>query len=501
MICDEQITGSSGSVASSCIRSCRVHWLHFLLCTLLPVKSSVEALEGNKVKVIVDIEEAEFEKDLDAAFTRLAKEVKMPGFRPGKVPRKVLEARIGVDYARQDAFREGLPEFYVEAVKEHEVDVIAPPSIEVTGGEEGGDITFEAEVEIRPVIELSDYAPLEVEVPAPAVSDDEIDEQIEQMLGQYGTLETVERPAEDGDRVSIDIEAIHEDEPVAGLTAEDYLYQVGMGAVVPELDENLVGASAGDDITFEAEHPDEDEEEPLHFTIKVKQVQATVLPEADDAWAKENSEFETLAELRADLQTRLGRSRIIQSITARRNNIAEAVAKMVDDELVPEALESMEFENRIQDMAMRLQAQGLDFDQFLQFSGQSREALLSDMREGAGVSARLDLALRAIAAAEGLEPDEAELEVEFERVAAQVERTVDDVREEFTTAGQLPAIRADLAKSNALDWLVERTTLVDEDGNAVDAADLVLPAEDEEEAVVEAADAVSEEEPNQEEQA
>lgn len=484
-------------IRASLIRSSRVHLLHFLLGTLHPVKSSVEALEGNKVKVIVEIEEAEFEKDLDAAFTRLGKEVKMPGFRPGKVPRKVLEARIGVDYARQDAFREGLPEFYVEAVKEHEVDVIAPPSIEVTAGEDGGDITFEAEVETRPIIELSGYTPLEVEVSAPGVSEDEIDEQIEQMLGQYGTLETVERPAEDGDRVTVDIEAVHEGEPVAGLTAEDYLYQVGMGAVVPELDDNLVGASAGDELTFEAVHPDEDEEEPLHFSIKVKQVQTTVLPEADDAWAKDNSEFETVAELRADLEMRLGRSRIIQSITARRNNVAEAVAKMVDDESVPEALESMEFENRIQDMAMRLQAQGLDFDQFLQFSGQSREALLGDMREGAAVSARLDLALRAIAVAEGLEPDDAELAVEFERVAAQVERTVEDVREEFTTAGQLPAIRSDLAKSNALDWLVERTTLVDQDGNAVDAADLVLPAEDEEEASAEQAD----DEPTQEDQA
>ena len=441
----------------------------------------MEALEGNKVKVIVEVDEAEFEKDLDAAFARLAKEVKMPGFRPGKVPRKVLEARIGADYARQDAFREGLPEYYVEAVKAHEVDVIAPPSIEVTEGEDGGDITFEAEVEVRPVIEISGYTPLEVEVPAPGVSDDEIDEQIESMLGQYGTLETVDRPAEDGDRVSIDIEAVHEGEPVAGLTAEDYLYQVGMGAVVPELDENLVGASAGDELSFEAAHPDDEEDEPLHFSIKVKEVQASVLPEPDDEWAKENSEFDTLEELRADIAERLGRSRVIQAITARRNNVAEAIAKLVDDESVPEALESMEFENRIQDMAMRLQAQGLDFDQFLQFSGQSREALLADMREGASVSARLDLALRAIATAEGLEPTDDDLEVEFARVAAQVERSIEDVREEFTSAGQLPAIRSDLAKSNALDWLVDQATLVDEEGNPVDPADLVLPADDEEE--------------------
>ncbi len=431
------------------------------------------------MKVIVEVDESEFEKDLDAAFGRLAKEVRLPGFRPGKVPRKVLEARIGTDYARQEAFREGLPDYYVEAVKEHEVDVIAPPSIEVTDGEEGGNVVFEAEVEIRPSVTISDYESLEVTVPRPSVGDDEIDEQIERMLGQYGTLETVDRSAEPGDRVTIDIEAIHEGEPVAGLTAEDYVYEVGMGAVVPELDEHLEGASAGDELSFEADHPDEDEDEPLSFTIAVKEVQATVLPEADDAWAKENSEFETVAELRADLHARMERSRIIQAISARRNNVAEAVAKLVDDEAVPEALTAMEFENRVQDMALRLQAQGLDFEQFLQFSGQSQEGMLDDIRESAALSARVDLALRAIAEAEGLHPSEADLEAEFERVAAEVGRPADQVREEFTTAGQLPAVRSDLAKSAALDWLVERASLVDDEGDTVDAGDLVLPADEE----------------------
>jgi trigger factor len=442
----------------------------------------VEALEGNKVKLVVEVEAAEFEKDLDAAFVRLAKEVRLPGFRPGKAPRKVLEARIGTDYARQEAFRAGLPDYYVEAVKAHEVDVIAPPSIEVTEGEDGGDITFEAEVEVRPTVTITGYESLEVTVPRPGVDEAEIDEQIERMLGQYGTLEVVERPAEDGDRVTIDIEVTHEGEPVAGLTTEDYLYQVGMGAVVPELDEHLRGASAGDHLSFSAEHPDEDEEAPLEFEIDVKEVQATVLPEADDEWARENSEFETLDELRADLRFRLGRSRVIQANTARRNNIAEAVAALVDTELVPASLVDLEFENRVQDMAMRLQAQGLDFEQFLQFSGQSREAMLADMRESAEMSARLDLALRAVAEAEGLAPTDEDLTEEFARVADQVDRTIDDVRAEFTTAGQLPAIRSDLAKSNALDWLVERATLVDEDGASVQAADLELPADDEESA-------------------
>lgn len=461
--------------------------LQIRIGTLRAVNSTVEALEGNKVKLIVEVGEGEFEKNLDAAFKRLAKDVRMPGFRPGKAPRKVLEARIGLDYARQEAFREGLPDYYVEAVKEHEVDVIAPPSIEVTGGEDGGDISFEAEVEVRPVVTISGYEALEVTVPRPLVGEDEIDEQIERMLGQYGTLEVVEREAIEGDRVTIDIEVLHEGEPLAGLTTDDYVYEVGMGAVVPELDDHLTGASADDELSFSAAHPDEDEEEPLEFTVKVKEVQTAVLPEPDDEWAKENSEFETVAELRSDLSDRLGQSRKVQAVTARRNNVAEAVAAMIDDELVPASLTDLEFENRVQDMAMRLQAQGLDFEQFLQFSGQSREDLLADMRESAETSARVDLALRAIAEAEDLLPDADALTAEFERVAEQVGRTVDDVRDEFTTAGQLPAIRSDLAKSSALDWLVERATLVDEDGESVDAADLELPAdEDEDESDVQA---------------
>ncbi len=447
------------------------------LGTLRPVQSTLEALEGNKVKLIVHVEAAEFDKNLDAAFKKLAAEVRLPGFRPGKAPRKVLEARIGSDYARQEAFRDSLPDYYVEAVKEHEVDVISPPEIEITDGEESGDVTFDAVVEVRPSIEISGYEALEVTVPNPTVGDEEIDEQIEKMLGQYGTLEEVDRPAETGDRVTIDIAATYDDEELEGLTATGYVYQVGMGAVVPELDENLEGASAGDNLEFSAAHPDEDEDGDIEFKVAVSAVQATVLPTPDDEWAKENSEFETLEELRNDTAERLGRSRKIQAVTARRNNVAEAIAALVDDESVPSSLVDMELENRAQDMAMRLQQQGLDFEQFLQFSGQSREDMLAQMREGAELSARVDLALRAIVAAEGMETTEEELAEEFGRVATQVNRSADDVRNDFTSAGQLPAVRSDLAKSKALDWLVESATLVDEDGNSVAAADLEIPEE------------------------
>lgn len=447
--------------------------------TLRPVQSSVEALEGNKVKVSVEIDETEFEKDISAAFRKLAKEVRLPGFRPGKAPRKVLEARIGGGYARSEAIREGLPNYYVDAIKEHEVDVIGPPEIDVTEGEESGVIKFDATVEIRPTIEVSGYEALEVEIPTPGATETQIDERVEQMLGQYGTLEDVDRPAEVGDRVTIDISGKHDGEELEGLTAEDYLYEVGMGAIVPELDDNLTGATAGDDITFTADHPDEDEEGELEFSIAVKLVQATVLPVADDEWANENTEFETIEALRSDLNAKMGEVATNQAITARRDNLAVKLSELVSDDDVPAALIDMETENRAQDMAMRLQAQGLDFEQFLQFSGQSREDMLASLRESAVTSAKIDLALRAISSSEGLEITDAQLDEEFGKVATQVERSVESVREEFVNAGQIPALRSDLLKSMALDWLIERCSLVDEDGNTIEASALELPEADE----------------------
>jgi len=442
------------------------------------VKSSVETLEGNKVKVVVQVEEAEFEKDLDAAFRRLAREVRLPGFRPGKAPRKVLEARIGQTYARQEAFREALPGYYTEAVKEHEVDVIAPPEIDITDGQESGGVSFDAVVEVRPSISVEGYANLEIEVPSVAVGEDLIDGAIDRMRAKFGELADVERPAAAGDRAVIDIEATHEGDVVPGLTASDYVYEVGSGAVVAEIDEHLTGASAGDELTFSAEHPDEDEDEPLHFTIRLHTVQEMVLPEATDAWAADNSEFETLAELRESFRTNMTTVRVNQARAARRAKLAEALANLVDDELVPEAMVDNEVEARAQDMALRLNAQGIDFNTFLQITGQSQTDVLEGLRADARGSAKFDLALRAIAQAEGLEVTDHDLDHELEHIAGHLEKSPEEVRADFEQAGRIPALRADLLKNKALDWVAERATVVDEDGRPVSPDELELPTQD-----------------------
>jgi trigger factor len=441
------------------------------------VKSTVEALEGNKVKLSVEIDEQEFESAVDAAFKKIAREVRIPGFRPGKAPRRVLESHIGAGAGRAQALNDALPEYYSDAVVANEVDVIAPPEIEITDGQESGVIKFDAIVEVRPVITVSGYADMAVEIPAPTPSDDEIDAQLDRFRNQYGDLEVVERAADSGDFVTVDIEGSQNDEVLEGLVASAYLYEVGSAGIVPELDEQLVGAAAGDTRSFDAPHPNGDEEDPLHFEVTVTEVKAKVLPELNDEFAAQASEFETMAAWRDDLVTRMTEVRKAQSQMMVREKIGEALAELVTDEL-PEPLLAAEMNERLQDMAMRLQAQGLSLEQWLQFSGTDTEQFLDELKTTADRSARVDLALRAIALAESIEVLEEDLDLEFEAVAARVQQGSDVVRTQLTEAGHLPALKTDISKRKALDWLTESVRISDEAGNSIVFADLAV-ADDE----------------------
>src|SRR5690606_3623263 len=269
------------------------------------------------------------------------------GFRPGKAPRKVLEARFGTQAGREQALQDALPEYYTAAVIEHDVDVIAPPEIDITGGQETGDVAFEAVVEVRPSIQVPGYGQLKVTIDRPEVDEEAIDAQIDRMREMDSSLAEVDRPVEDGDTVTIDIAGTLDGEPQSGLTAEEYSYTVGSGAITPEVDEQLVGANVGDVLSFDATHPDPDEERQLHFEITVREVKEKVLPALTDEWAAEASEFDTVEALRADLADRMLRVRKAQAEMALREKVAEAVAELVTDEL-PEALIAQEMQDRLQ---------------------------------------------------------------------------------------------------------------------------------------------------------
>lgn len=447
------------------------------------MKTTVEPLEGNKVKLSVELEGQEFEDALNKAFRKIAKDVRIPGFRPGKAPRKIIESHIGADVGRHQALNDSIPDFYIEAVREHEIDVIAPPDIDITGeGEDGGTVSFDAVVEIRPVVAVPGYASLRVTIPSPHPTDEEIDEQLERLRKQHAEFETVEREAADGDHVILDIEGSQDGEQLDTLTAEDYSYELGLGAIVEEFDENIRGAVAGATLEFDADHPAEDDAE-LHFKIVVKEVKEVVLPELTDEFAAEASEFETLDELRADLVRRASGIRKARAHMALREGAASALGELVDEEL-PDALISGEMQERLRDLTMRLQAQGMTVEQWMMGTGQTEDEVVGQLKEAAIEAAKVDLALRAVVEAESIEVTEEDLDEEFNTAAASMGMDVDRVRLDMERAGQLPAIRSDVSKRKALDWLVETVEIVDEDGQPVERAELDFETlEDEEQEV------------------
>ena len=453
------------------------------------MKSTVEALEGNKVKLSIEVEEAEFEKEVDAAFKRIAHEVRLPGFRPGKAPRRLLEARIGLEAARGDALEHALPTYYAEAVQEHDVDVIAPPEIDITAGREEGDVAFDAVVEVRPVVMVGGYDSLRVTLPSPDVDDEEIDARIDRLRESFAELTAVERPAQAGDHVTIDVAGSQDGEALPGLTADDYLYEVGSASVVPELDEQLAGSKVGDVLEFTADHPMPDED-PVDFRILVKDIKEKVLPEPDDAFAAEASEFETIDELRADLVKRLGMVKKVQAQMAIQQKTAEALADLVEDE-APEALVNSEMQQRLEDLAMRLQAQGIGIEQYLAQTGQEQSTFVDELRQTAAQGVKVDLALRAVAVAEELEVSDDELEAEYASVGERVGQKASQVRKQLERNGQVSAVRSDLRTRKALEWLIEHVELVDEGGNTIDRAALEVEpepsADDDAEAPAEAA--------------
>lgn len=438
------------------------------------MKATIEPLEGNKVKVSVEVDEAEFDKAIDAAFRKIAREVRIPGFRPGKAPRKVLERRLGPSVGREQALHDSLPEFYAQALSDHDVDAIAPPEIDITAGEQGdGPLAFDAVVEIRPEVQVPGYGGLRVTVDRPEVGDDEIDAQIDRMRQVQATLAEVDRPAIDDDVVTIDITGTLDGEATEGLTADDYSYTVGSGMVTPEVDENLRGAKPGDILSFGATHPDPEESRELEFRILVKSVSERVLPDADDTWASENSEFETIDELRDSIRDRMIMLRRAQANGQLTEKTTEALAKLVEDE-APSTLIDHEMQHRLQDLALRLRAQGMSVEDWLAASGKQPDELTSELRETAAEAVKVDLALRAVADAEQIECDDDDVDDEIAAVAERVGETPDRVRSQFERGGQLPAVRSDVRKRKALDWLLERVEIVDQDGHPIDRSEFAI---------------------------
>jgi trigger factor len=435
--------------------------------------------EGNRVRLSVEIEETEMSEALDSVINRLARDVKVPGFRPGKVPRRVIEARMGGAAAmRGEALREALPDFYARAVTDTEVDPIDQPEIDITSGEESGAVSFDAVVLVRPTVAIPGYQGLVVTLPNLEVTDDEISAQIDRLRATSGELVEVSRPAVDGDRVTIDLHGKQGGNGGAGdgdddLDAEDFLYEVGSGLVTPELDDHLRGAKTGDIFAFDGPG-----EPAVSFRVLVKDVKQLVLPEVTDEWASEASEFDTVEELTADISEGLRRRHVVRAQMALQQKTAEALVELVTEE-IPEQLVLEELRERIHDLNHRLDSQGMSLGQFLGATGRNEQEFLDELRAGALQSVKVDLALRALVEEEGVEVTDEELDKELAAMGDQLEMDVDQVREQLDRAGRLPAVRSDRRKSKAMRWLIDNIELLDEDGNPVSRDDLTVNQDEE----------------------
>ena len=435
------------------------------------MKSSVEPLEGNKVKLYIEIDEAEFDKDIDQAFRVIAREVKLPGFRNGKAPRRVLEARIGLGPAREQALRDAIPQHLGKAIREHDLDLVATPAVEITAGEEAGGLEFEAECEVRPEITVPGYGGLRIELDSPHPSDDELAEAERAELRSSGSLAAVDRPAEPGDYLTLDLAATRDGEDVMGLNTEDWSYELGQGWVAEEFDEHLAGAVAGAVVSFTATPKGLDD--PADFTVTVKSVQALELPEPTDEWVADNTgEFDTVDEWRAAIADRLTQRKLSQVRSTVMSKLTDALTGLVEID-APASMVQAEMQNQAENMARQLQMQGIDLQAWMSATGQTAQQFIEATRPQAERSVKADLALRAVATAEAIEVSDNEIEMEFARMAMQYGQKAKEIRRTYERNDAIPDLIAQIRKSKAMDWLLHHVEMVDHDGATIDR-DLVI---------------------------
>ncbi len=451
------------------------------------MKSTLEALEGNTVKLSIEIDEAEFDRNIDAAFKKIAREVRLPGFRPGKAPRRILEARIGMDAALGQALQDAIPEYLSKAVREHNVDLIAQPNVTLLNNNEPVTeenptpapfeypVRFEATCEVRPEIQVAGYAGLRVELVNPELSDDELNEAIETERRRFGTLVDVDRAAQVGDNVVIDLEGTRNGEPVPGLNVDEWTYEVGRGWVAPGFDDQLTGAKKGDTLKFSAV-PNGTEEE-ADFAITVNRVQALEVPELTDAWVADNiSDAATIEEWKTALRARYEEMRMNQMRRTVVDRLTEELAKLVVIE-APESMVNNDMQARLQNTLQQFQAQGIALDQWLSATGQDADSFIASMKTQSEKAVIVDLALRAVATAEGIDVSDEDLEAEYEQIGVRVGEKTAKVRRAYEQNDAVTDLVAQMRKSKALEWLLHNVTYVDQNGTVLDT-DTVLGEHD-----------------------
>lgn len=436
------------------------------------MKSTVETLGPTRVRLAVEVPFEELKPSFDAAYKKIGAQVRIPGFRPGKAPARIIDQRIGRAAVIEEAVNTALPKAYGDAVRESGVRALGQPDIEVTSLDDGKQLAFTAEVDVRPEITLPDLTGVAVTVDDVSVSDEEVDAELDSLRERFATLTGVERPVQSGDYVSIDIVAQIDGAEVEGGSASNLSYEVGRDDLVDGLDDAITGKNAGEAVTFDTtlqsgDHADNQAE----VTVTVKSVKEKELPTVDDEFASLASEFDTVAELRTDLRTRLERAKAFAQGSQARDRLLEQLLDTVDFPLPDSAIQA-EVDYREHEIVHALEHDDAAFDEFLKRQGQTREEFTDQLRESARKSVKAQFLLDAIADADQVEVGEAELTEYLVRQAGRYNMPPQEFANQLVEAGNLPALMADVRRNKALAAVLQEAKITDESGRAVDLSAL-----------------------------
>jgi trigger factor len=431
------------------------------------MQTTIEETDRHKVKMTIEVAPEEFGKDLDRAYRKIAQQVRIPGFRKGKVPRQIIDAQIGREAVLGEFLEDSVPTYYRDALRENDLAPIAEPDIDVEQLEDGKPLVFTATVEVRPRLRLadSDYKGIEVERPAVEVSDEEVGRLLDSLRERFAELEPVGRPARAGDYAVIDLRTTVHAEEVPEATRPDYLYEVGSGEFGEKLDAELEGKRAGEILKLNDVLPDRFGEragQEVSFSVLVKEVKAKKLPEADDEFAKTASEFDTLAELDASLREQFGKNKERAADAEVRDRVLQTLVDRIDVDL-PDSLIDEETEHRVTHARERAEQLGMTLEQVLETQGFDELRFRSDAREHAVRAVKADLVLESVARSEALEVTAEELGQEIAQLAAALGREPKEVAKSLDRSGQVVALAGDIIRSKALDVLVEHADIRTED--------------------------------------
>ncbi|GAB3997322.1 trigger factor [Nocardioides marmoraquaticus] len=437
------------------------------------MKSAVETLSPTRAKITVEVPFEELKPSLDKAYQAIAKQVNIPGFRKGKVPPPVIDRQIGRGAVLDQAINEAVPQLYVQALQDNDLQPLAQPEIDVTRLEDRELLEFTAEVDVRPTIEVPSYDGLEVSVEDLAVSDADVDEQVEALRERFATLKDVERAAADDDLVTIDLVATTpEGEAIEGGEVSGYSYKVGSGDMVPGIDDALRGLSAGAEATFTSQLVGGDVAgQDVSVLVRVQAVKEQELPELDDDFAQTASEFDTIEELRADVATRLERGKRLEQAAEARDAVLE---KLLDGAEVPlpESLVTQELAARRQEMEQQLAFAGMTLDSYLDSEEQTIDEFEAELEKRVRDAVASQFLLDEVAKAEEIGVEQSELQEHLLRRAQQSGQNPDEFIKHMLEHNHIPEMVSEVVRGKALARIVESATVTDASGEVVDLKNL-----------------------------